>query len=209
MELKIKVCGMREPENIVEVGDLSPDLMGFIFYPGSPRYAGETLKPHTLNDLPDTIRKVGVFVNADYDNIQKTVTRYSLDFVQLHGDETAELCKRLKALGVGVIKAFNIKEISDFDLCTKFENCADNFLFDTATLKHGGSGLKFDWQVLSGYTLDKPFFLSGGIGPEDIASVLEIKNHLLYGIDLNSRFELKPGLKDVTKLSTIISAIRN
>jgi phosphoribosylanthranilate isomerase len=209
MELKIKVCGMREPVNIVEVGDLSPDLMGFIFYPGSPRYAGETLKPHTLTALPDTIRKVGVFVNADYDNIKKTVTRYSLDYVQLHGDETAELCKRLKNIGFGIIKAFNIKEISGFDLCTKFENCADYFLFDAATLKHGGSGLKFDWKVLSGYTLDKPFFLSGGIGPEDVASILEIKNPSLYGIDLNSRFELKPGLKDVIKLRTIISAIRN
>ena len=209
MELKIKVCGMREPINIVEVGDLCPDLMGFIFYPGSPRYAGETLKPHILTALSDTIRKAGVFVNTDYDNIKKTVTRYSLDFVQLHGDETAELCERLKNLGVGVIKAFNIKEITDFDLCTKFKDCTDYFLFDAATLKYGGSGLKFDWQILSGYTLDKPFFLSGGIGPDDVESLIEIKNPSLYGIDLNSRFEVKPGLKDVSKLRTIITAIRN
>ena len=209
MNLKIKICGMREPSNIMDVADIKPDMIGFIFYPGSPRYAGETLKPEDLIFLPEQIRKVGVFVNSDPEKIKLTVRKYSLDLAQLHGDETPETCQLLNETGINVIKAFNIKDRQDFRLFEKFIKCTSYFLFDTSTSKYGGSGRKFEWELLDNYDLGHPYILSGGIAPGDELNIRKIANPSFYGIDLNSRFEIRPGLKNVEKLKLFISGIRN
>lgn len=208
MSLKIKICGMREPENILEVAKLKPDLMGFIFYPESPRYAAEMLNPEIPAKLSSSIKKTGVFVNADFEGITGTIRKYSLDSVQLHGNETPDTCRRLREKGIQVIKAFNINESSGFILCSEFISCTNYFLFDTFTSDYGGSGYKFDWKILDKYNLGHPFFLSGGIGPGDVNKILEITNPEFYGIDLNSRFEVKPGLKDIETLKKFISDLR-
>ena len=166
MKPVIKICGMRETENIIAAAELKPDIMGFIFYPGSPRFAGELLNPEIVANLPADIRKTGVFVNADFDEITETVAKYSLDIVQLHGDETPELCRRIKDTGIEVIKAFNIRENMSFSFCNDYIACTDYFLFDTMTINHGGSGQKFDWKLLDRYEAGHPFFLSGGISPD-------------------------------------------
>lgn len=199
---------MREPENILEVADLKPDLMGFIFYPLSPRYAAGILNAEILSKLPEKIVKTGVFVNAGLNEIKGTVRKYSLDMVQLHGDESTETCRILHDEGIGIIKAFRLKDGSGFKNYIKYIAFTDYFLFDTPKPEYGGSGQKFDWQILSGYDLDHPFFLSGGISPGDVHNILEIDNPSLYGIDINSRFELRPGLKNSGTLKEFMSGIR-
>jgi len=204
----VKICGMREAENIREVSELKPDLLGFIFYRGSQRYAGES-DPGILSAVPGNIKKTGVFVNADFQEIIFTVSKYSLDTVQLHGNETPDECKRLNERGIRIIKTFSIKESKDFRLCNDYFSSTDYFLFDTFDPKYGGSGQKFDWRLLDNYNLDKPFFLSGGISPDDISNILEIKNNAFAGVDLNSRFESKPGLKDIATLKKFITDLRS
>jgi phosphoribosylanthranilate isomerase len=206
--MKIKICGMRDAQNIAEASELSPDIMGFIFYPNSPRYAGLVLEPDTTTRIPASIKKAGVFVNADFDAIAEMIVKYSLDIVQLHGSESPDLCHRLKENGVGVIKAFSIRDVKTFLQCTEYIDVTDYFLFDTLTPDHGGSGLRFDWNILQNYKSDHPFFLSGGIGPADVAEIFKISHPSLYGIDINSRFESAPGLKDINTSKKFISEIR-
>jgi len=208
MKLKIKICGMREPENILAVAELKPDFIGFIFFPDSPRVATDYLNKEIMAKLVPQITKTGVFVNADFDDITETVRKYSLDTVQLHGNETPELCCRLRDSLIPVIKAFNIHESSNFKICSQYISFTDYFLFDTLTPLNGGSGNKFDWRILENYTFGHPFFLSGGITPNDAVNILKITNPSFTGIDLNSRFEIKPGLKDIEKLKKIISELR-
>jgi len=205
----IKICGMRESGNITAAAELMPDLMGFIFYPGSRRFAGEMLKPEIVSNLPAGIRKAGVFVDADFNEIRDTVAKYSLNVVQLHGDEPPELCHMIKDTGIQVIKAFNIRESMDFSMCLYYIACTDYFLFDTMTIYHGGSGQKFDWKLLDRYEAGHPFILSGGIGPTDIDNIAGITNPAFYGLDLNSRFEIEPGLKDIKKLKKFTNVLRN
>ena len=200
---------MGEPENILEVANLKPDLMGFIFYPDSPRYAAKILNPEIFTKFPPEIRKVGVFVNTNFDEIKGTIRKYTLDMVQLHGDESPEICRRLSEADIHVIKSFNIKDSSGFKLCAKYIPYTNYFLFDASTSKYGGSGKKFDWEILNSYELGHPFFLSGGIAPGDVYNILEITNPAFYGIDLNSMFEVKVGLKDVKILKNFISDVRN
>ena len=200
---------MREPGNILEVAKLKPDLLGFIFYPASQRYADGILNAEILTNLPHEIIKTGVFVNAGLNEMKEKIRKYSLDMVQLHGDENPETCRILKDEGIGIIKAFKLKDRSGFNNYLKYIPFTDYFLFDTPTSEFGGSGQKFDWQILSGYDQDHPFFLSGGISPGDVQNILEIDNPSLYGIDINSRFELNPGLKNIKILKEFISAIRN
>jgi phosphoribosylanthranilate isomerase len=209
MSLMIKICGMREPANVIEVVNLNPDYIGFIFYQDSPRYAAKILDPEIFTRLPGGIRKVGVFVNSDIDVINSAIRKYSLDLVQLHGSESPDTCRRLSEAGISVIKSFNIKENTEFNLCAEYINCTNFFLFDASTSKYGGSGYKFDWKILDKYELNHPFFLSGGISPEDAYYILEISNVAFYGIDLNSRFELNPGLKDTKILKKFMHNIRN
>jgi phosphoribosylanthranilate isomerase len=205
----IKICGMRESANIQEAAELKPDILGFIFYPESPRFAGEKLDPRILASLPRSVRKAGVFVNSDFNEIQNLIEMYSLDIVQLHGEESPELCRRIKNTGIQVIKSFNIQEKIDFKICTEFIGNTDYFLFDTKTIKFGGSGQKFNWKLLENYEHAHPFFLSGGISSLDTDKLAGITNPSFHGIDLNSRFEIQPGIKDIEKLKIFINGLRH
>lgn len=204
--MKIKICGLKHPENIAAVAVLKPDYVGFICYAPSPRYATE-LNAETLDDLPNAIEKTAVFVNEDEETILKLIDNYNFDAIQLHGNESPEFCKAFKGK-VTVIKAFGIGEGFDFTRLNQFADIVDYFLFDTKTDKYGGSGLTFDWALLDNYKLDIPFFLSGGLSPENLEEVKEIKHPQFYGVDLNSKFEIEPGLKDLNKLKKAFELLR-
>ena len=205
--MRIKVCGMKIPENIQAVAALQPDFMGFIFYPKSPRYA-EPLDIATLNALPASIKKIGVFVNEELENVLTIATKYNLDGVQLHGNELESMCKDLHKSGFIVIKAFPIAEAYNFKVTKKYEGTCDYFLFDTKTDAYGGSGLKFNWKMLNEYVGETPFLLSGGIAADDAEAILKIEHQKFAGIDLNSKFELKPGEKNVELLKGFLKEIR-
>lgn len=206
--MKIKVCGMKHPDNIAAAGQLPIDYMGFIFYEGSPRFAG-ALALEDLQPLPAAIKRVGVFVNADYEYIMRQVEVLKLDMVQLHGAESPEFCRRVAASGVGVIKAFNVATSADFALTAPYEGECDYFLFDTKTDRHGGSGLKFDWCILDSYCGQTPFFLSGGISPDDAQQLKTISHPRLHALDLNSKFETEAGRKEIALLDSFIKNIKS
>ena len=193
----IKVCGMREAENIREVEALGIDWLGMIFWPKSSRFVSQ--RPEYL---PNQVKRVGVFVDEEAGRVMETADEYGLDLIQLHGHESPEYISMLK--GHRIIKAFNIAIPSDFRDTAPYEGLADYFLFDTKGKQVGGNGEKFDWSVLSSYQGRTPFLLSGGIGPEDVEQVRAINHPKCIGIDLNSRFEIAPGLKDVSKLKEFI-----
>jgi phosphoribosylanthranilate isomerase len=200
--VRIKICGMKYPENIVDVGALLPDYMGFIFWEKSARYFdGE------MPNLPISIKKVGVFVNASLDEILEKIKKYDLQAVQLHGEESVTFCNSLKKhtlKSIKVIKVFSILDIFDFAELKPYEDVCDFFLFDTKGKLPGGNGTTFDWQVLKQYPSCKPFFLSGGIGMEEIKIIQEISktNLPIYAIDINSKFETEPGLKNIELLNS-------
>ena len=208
----IKVCGMREVENIREVEALGIDLMGFIFWPKSSRYVNE--RPAYL---PTQCKRVGVFVNEDAETIKKIAEDYALDYIQLHGSESPEQISHLSPLTshLSIIKAFNIATTEDLEATKPYEGIVDYFLFDTKGKSVGGNGEKFDWSVLSDYVGETPFLLSGGIGPDDTERVkFFLTSHLspltskkCIGIDLNSRFETAPAIKDVAVLSRFLSQL--
>lgn len=203
----IKICGMKVPENIKQVAALRPDLMGFIFYPKSPRYA-EPLDAETMTALPESIRKIGVFVNEDLERTLTLTYKYKLDGVQLHGTENATICRKLKEAGLLVLKAFPIAEAYNFKVTGAYEGVCDYFLFDTKTDAYGGSGQKFDWNILNEYKGETAFLLSGGIGADDADAILKINHPKMAGIDLNSKFEISAGLKNVQLLHSFINKIR-
>jgi phosphoribosylanthranilate isomerase len=196
--MKIKVCGLREAGNIEAVAALKPNYMGFIWYAQSPRYVYR-LPEDVLKNLPSTIIKTAVFVNEHVDIIRTLVHQFNFNAVQLHGQESPEVCAELKQ-EVQVLKAFGLDEHFDFEQLKVYEGKVDYFLFDTKTEKHGGSGKIFNWDVLNEYTLDIPFFLSGGLSLENLEQIKNIKHPAFYGVDLNSRFETAPGMKDIDKL---------
>jgi phosphoribosylanthranilate isomerase len=203
MKPKLKICGMKVPPNILEVAALQPDYMGFIYYKQSKRYAGE-LSAGLLRELPLNIKKTGVFVNESLSVVAEFVTEFGFSAIQLHGAETVEYCLKLKQIipqGTELIKAFGVDGDFDFGQLKAYEEVADYFLFDTQTAGHGGSGKVFNWNLLDRYELDKPYFLSGGIGPDQVEDISNIKDKRLYAIDVNSRFELEPGLKQIDKLN--------
>ena len=189
---------MRDAENIREVEALGIDMMGFIFWPKSSRYVSK--RPAYL---PQKCKRVGVFVNEDIENIMKIADDYALDFIQLHGHESIEEVKKLKDRKI--IKAFNIATKEDLDATTPYANLVDFFLFDTKGPSVGGNGEKFDWSILDAYNGDTPFLLSGGIGPEDAERIKSFNHPKCIGIDLNSRFEIEPGIKDIVKLKTFLN----
>ena len=202
----VKVCGMRDAENICEVEALGIDLMGFIFWPKSGRYVSE--RPAYL---PTNCKRVGVFVDEDIETVKRIADDYALDYIQLHGHELADYCAQLR--GFKLIKAFNIATTEDFKHTEPYTGIVDYFLFDTKGKSVGGNGEKFDWSVLSAYDGNTPFLLSGGIGPDD-AEVLTshfspLTSKKCVGIDLNSRFEIAPGLKDINKLKDFLNALNN
>ena len=198
--LKLKVCGMRDPENIREVAGLNPDFIGFIFYSGSPRYAGEMVNADSVSFIPESIKKTGVFVDEDYETIIKIAGEINLDFIQLHGKESPELCIRLREEGYGIFKAFSVGEGFRYRDMEPYAGSVDYFLFDTKGMLHGGSGMSFDWGILNDYPFDVPFLLSGGLSLDNIDQVKMIQSKYLAGLDVNSRFETAPGIKDIGKL---------
>ena len=200
----VKVCGMRDGDNIREVEQLSIDWMGFIFYPKSSRYVSEVPAY-----LPTKCKRVGVFVDASTDEITKKIHDFSLDAIQLHGNEYPEQISHLLSLTshLSIIKAFNIATAEDLKSTASYTGLADYFLFDTKGQSVGGNGEKFDWSVLSNYEGDTPFLLSGGIGPDDAARVSSFRHPKCVGIDLNSKFESSPAYKDVTTLSRFLNEI--
>ena len=201
----VKVCGMRDGDNIREVEQLSIDWMGFIFYPKSSRHVSEVPAY-----LPTKCKRVGVFVDASTDEIIKKIHDFSLDAIQLHGNESPEQISHLLSLTsqLSIIKAFNIATAEDLKSTASYTGLADYFLFDTKGQSVGGNGEKFDWSVLSNYEGDTPFLLSGGIGPDDAARVSSFRHPKCVGIDLNSKFESSPAFKDVTTLSRFLNEIK-
>ena len=191
---------MREAENIREVEALDIDLIGFIFWPKSSRYVSE--RPAYL---PTNCKRVGVFVDEDIEVVKKIAHDYALDYIQLHGHESTAYCAQLK--GLKLIKAFNIATAKDFEQTKSYEKLVDYFLFDAKGKSVGGNGTKFEWSVLDNYHGPTPFILSGGIGPDDATSIRRFHHPQLAGIDLNSRFELAPSLKDVTALQKFLNEL--
>jgi len=218
--MKLKVCGMNH--NLDKVAQLQPDYMGFIFWKPSSRYfKGE------MPALPASIQKVGVFVDVSIEEVLSTIEKYDLDAVQLHGTESPEFCRSLKesflllrvqsrnaeqleknkvstALDLAIIKAFSIKDDFNFSILRDYEEACDYYLFDTKGKLPGGNGYAFDWAVLNHYPFEKPYFLSGGIGPESVEKLGSFINSpaskYCYAIDVNSKFETAPGLKNIDEL---------
>ncbi len=200
-ELKLKVCGMRDPENIRGMIEIKPDFIGFIFYPKSPRYVNEMDEDFIMR-IPLSIHKVGVFVNESLEKIIVLANKYGLEYIQLHGDEDLDFAKSVKAKGLKVIKVFRVMDTIPF-VAKKYEGVADYFLFDTASMNYGGSGRHFDWNILRNYNLKVPFLLSGGVQLEDVDKIKAMEIEKLVGVDVNSRFELEPALKDIEKLKVL------
>ena len=201
----IKVCGMRDAENNREVEALGIDLMGFIFWPKSSRYVCE--RPAYL---PTQCKRVGVFVDEDAETIKQIADDYALDIIQLHGHESPEQISHLSPLTshLSIIKAFNIATTEDLDATKSYEGLVDYFLFDTKAQLPGGSGQQFDWSVLADYVGNTPFLLSGGIGPDDSERVNGFHHPQCIGIDLNSKFEVAPALKDINKLKEFLENVK-
>lgn len=194
---------MRDSENIRELLKLSPDYMGFIFYEKSPRDATERLDEELLKSFPASTEKVGVFVNANLKEVREKVIRYGLDLVQLHGDESVEYVAELYAVGIRVIKVFSVGESFNFDQLRKYNPFVEFFLFDTKGKDRGGTGKTFDWTLLKDYVLEVPFFLSGGIDLENIDGLGQLEDLNMHAIDVNSRFELEPGLKNLEMIKQL------
>lgn len=201
----IKVCGMREEENIRQLEQIDIDWMGFIFYPGSSRFVGAK-----LNYLPRKIKRIGVFVNQDLQTVSELAKQNNLYAIQLHGSEPPQYCINLKKEGHKVIKSFGIAEdgfIPQAQLHA-YEGKCNYFLFDTKTNNYGGSGKKFNWEMLSDYNGDTPFLLSGGISPDDVEVIKSIKNSKFAGVDVNSRFETEPAIKNIEKVRLFVEQLR-
>lgn len=218
--MKLKVCGMREADNLKDLLSLTPDYVGFIFYEKSPRYVGDTFRLPDLNF--GNTQKVGVFVNHSIDFIFSQVNRYALQLIQLHGDESAAFCEAIKSPilrgardispELKTIKAFGVESDFDYQTLEAYLPHCDYFLFDTKTKDYGGSGQAFAWELLADYPFDLPFLLSGGLSLNLLPELLNfLKNHPhlpLAALDLNSRFEIAPAQKNTVDLATFFQEIR-
>ena len=197
--MNTKVCGITQLKQLQQLDGLDIDFAGLIFYKDSPRYLGDKIAAEDLKNSDFDLKKVGVFVNVDYDEIMQVVEDYGLDVVQLHGDESPELCEELSE-EVEVIKAFKVKDskVSIDEMVADYDEVCDYYLFDTASSElEGGTGKQFDWKVLSKAKIEKPFFLSGGIGVDDVKKVKAFKHPDYYAVDINSKVEKEPGVKDM------------
>jgi len=210
--MRIKVCGMTLPEQVLALDEMGVDLAGFIFYPKSPRYIGHKISPEKMRQIKGRIAKVGVFVNMPYDELMKTVEEYRLDMVQLHGDESPVFCEKVSNY-VTVVKAFRLSDNDPIEWMVKsYHDSTDMYMFDTLGAGYGGTGKKFDWTVLKKSVTDKIYFLSGGIEPGDEEKLKEfIKEPVgkkLFAIDINSRFEVSAGVKDMEKVRKFVKALK-
>ena len=206
-DIAIKICGMRDAENIAAVASLRPQYMGFIFYPKSPRFVGESFDLPA--NLPASIKRVGVFVNESNAVIIAKGKSLKLDFVQLHGNESPAQCDELKTTGLGVIKVFSIDDDFNFELTKPYREVVDYFLFDTKGKYYGGNAKTFKWEMLEAYDQEVPFFLSGGLSPDNVNTLGDIQKMNLHALDLNSGVEISPGLKDIEKIRTIVTLQRH
>jgi phosphoribosylanthranilate isomerase len=205
--LMIKVCGLTNHENIEDIASLHPDYMGFILFPGSPRYVSLETTGKLVKNIPPSIQKVGVLVNEPIENATRIAQRGFFDLLQLHGNENIDYCRKLSEY-IGLIKVFSVSDILPSGMSDYQEFCK-LFLFDTTGEKFGGNGKSFDHTILLNYSLDINFILGGGISPNDSAYLKSIKSDKLVAIDLNSRFEVEPGIKDINLIKRFIEKIRN
>lgn len=204
--MQIKVCGMRDPLNLEQVCELLPEFVGFIFYPRSKRFVGIHPDPALFRIPGPAIKKVGVFVDEELEQVRKVIELYGLEAVQLHGRETVDFCRQLSGDPVTVIKV-----LDPYGLDSEMEEYAevvDYFLFDSVGEGKGGTGQKFDWNLLGNLRHTAPFLLSGGIGPGDAGHIRSLEFQGLTGVDVNSRFELSPGIKNIERLGEFIIEIR-
>ena len=206
-DLIIKVCGMKDPENIKEVVKLNPQYMGFILFKGSPRFVNLLTAVSLVKNIPPSIQKTAVLVNEPLENAIEIARNGVFDFIQLHGNETPEYCKKLSE-NIRIIKAFSISDSLPGNL-SEYQPYCSMFLFDSAGEKAGGTGKKFNHNILKEYSLNTGFILSGGISPSDAEYIKTIYNEKMIGVDLNSRFETEPGIKDPALLKTFIEKIRD
>lgn len=208
--MKIKVCGMRRPDNIDEVAALGIDMAGFIFYPRSPRFVDEPDTDALSRLKAQGVEPVALFVDEDIDTVTGILRKYGFGTVQLHGNESPAYCERLRADGVRVLKAMPIACADDMSRCAAYDSHADMLVLDTKSSSKGGSGQKFDWSLLAQASFSTPFLLSGGIAPDDAVAVKELfkkMNGLMAGVDLNSKFETAPGVKSASLLAHFINII--
>ena len=203
-KLKIKVCGLTTTENRQAVEQLPVDYVGFIFYPNSKRYVGKSMDPGLFNSIKE---KVAVFVDENIYEIMGLAKNLGFKYIQLHGSEKPETCRILKKQGLIIIKAFNLDETFNFSILEPYYNCTDYFLFDTKSNMPGGSGKKFNWNLLDWYSGQIPFFLSGGIVPEDAEGIRGLKHDRLFCIDVNSGFEDEPGIKNISRIKSFINQL--
>ncbi len=211
-DLRVKVCGMTVPEQVEALDEMGVDFAGFIFYPKSPRYMADKISPARMRQIKGHIAKVGIFVNMAFDELMRTVEDYRLDMVQLHGDETPFFCDKV-ANYVTVIKAFRLMDNDPIDWITRpYNDATDMFMFDTMGAGYGGTGKKFDWNLLKGTSINKLYFLSGGIEPGDEDKLksfsLEPEAKKLFSVDINSRFEVSPGIKHMEKIKTFLKGLK-
>jgi phosphoribosylanthranilate isomerase len=203
----VKICGINDQQFLTGSRKLDFDLAGFIFYPGSPRYAAKRITPEMMDNLPNGVKKVGVFVNEDPLKVIETARSYALDYLQLHGDESPEILNEMYEK-FNLIKAFRLHNDFNFKTVEPFQKYCDYFLFDTYGKNYGGTGIKFDWGLLSQYRGETPFILSGGIGPEDAARIKRLNHPQFAGIDINSEFETEPGVKDLQQINNFLIELR-
>jgi phosphoribosylanthranilate isomerase len=210
--MRIKVCGMTDLDQIHQLSEIGVEFCGFIFYPKSPRYVFKHMPAVSIKKIKSNINKVGVFVNANTEDILQTVDDCGLYLVQLHGDESPRACERISDY-VSVIKAFRLSDDDNILWKIKdYQDVVDMFLFDTEGVGYGGTGKKFNWEALINLNINKPFFISGGIQPEDVAALQAFsKNKVgkdLFAVDVNSKFEITPGYKDMEKVRTFVSQLK-
>jgi len=210
--MNIKVCGITQFKQLQQLEALNIDYAGLIFYKDSPRYMGDKIIGKQVKDADFDIKKVGVFVNPGYSELLDAIDEYGLDIVQLHGNETPAMCEELSA-EVEVIKAFRFageKSIDIDEIVADYDEVCDYYLFDTAGLKEsfGGTGQQFDWSILKQAKIEKPFFLSGGIGPDDAQKVKAFNHPDFFAVDVNSKFELSPGLKDMAAILKFLQGFK-
>jgi phosphoribosylanthranilate isomerase len=209
---RIKVCGMTLPEQVNGLDEMGVDLAGFIFYDKSPRYVGNKISPEKMKKIGGRIAKVGVFVNEDYDKLMKTVEEYRLDMVQLHGDESDRFCERV-ANYVTTIKAFRLSDNDPIEwMIRAYHEGSDMYMFDTLGAGYGGTGKKFNWNVLKEININKLFILSGGIEPGDEDRLREFEKEdiskKLFSIDINSKFEIGAGIKNMEKVAAFVKNLK-
>ncbi len=204
--ISFKICGMRDHSNIMDVANMSPQYMGFIFYDKSPRFVGKDFS--LPSSLSSSIKRVAVFVNESTKMILQRAN-LGFDFVQLHGNETVEQCAILRDSGLKVIKVFSIDEDFDFQDVAPYERYVEFFLFDTKGKFYGGNAKTFNWELLKKYDQEVPFFLSGGLSPDNIVELGDVSNMNLHALDLNSGVEKSPGIKSLEKLTTALKALHS